>query len=175
MKLNLVVSLKEYGFEIDEHFSFDPRNFRSVIEDMEERQQGAYVFYDKDGNPLYAGRSKDLKNRFYNHLTAGCTVTRRFIVEVASVLVLTVVNQYRLEDLEAAIIYELKPEYNQIKNKGTFRRQFTEKYRHQCNSLTNDERRCHNSALENGYCWAHGGIGKRWQDLVEEEMSKLTF
>lgn len=173
--MELVDRLKDYGFEIDQHFSFDPRDFREFIEGMNERQQGAYVFYDKNNKPLYAGRSVDLKNRFYNHLTAGCTVTRRFIVEVASVLVLTVVKQYRLEDLEAAIIYELKPEYNQIKNKNTFRRQFAEKYRHQCKSLTNNERRCHNSALENGYCWAHGGVGKRWQDLVEEEMSKLTF
>lgn len=70
---------------------------------------GVYVFYDKHGDALYVGKTRDLSSRMRGHRKA------KFYPYIYSILLYKCDNGLDLDVLETLVINELRPKHNKDK------------------------------------------------------------
>lgn len=161
--------LDEYKIKMHTCFSFSHNDFKDVIAWMPEGAPGAYIMFDESNRPLYIGVTKCLKKRLYCHSKGNTKSTKEHFRKFDK---FTIINakftRYELGWLEALLIYYFKPTLNTHLNKKWWIEHFKSKYLKTCE-------KCGRYAYMNGFCYHHGGEGKKWQDYVAEDMKKLGF
>jgi excinuclease ABC subunit C len=74
---------------------------------------GVYIFKDKDANPIYVGKAKNLKNRVTSYFSNNLLPkTSQMIESAASVRFIKVASEFEALLLEANLIKKFKPRYN---------------------------------------------------------------
>jgi len=86
---------------------------RSYLRDMP-TASGVYRMLDKEGNVLYVGKAKNLKNRVSNYVSASGLSSRilRMISLTSSMEIVTTRNEAEALMLESNLIKKLKPRFN---------------------------------------------------------------
>ncbi|MDW8515140.1 GIY-YIG nuclease family protein [Priestia flexa] len=168
--------INEFEINVVEAFSFKVNDYRKILEEIPWYKTGVYIFFDENHQPLYVGKSEKIKDRLKSHFKGFSSETKMHIdnIKYCSLLLLKR-GSTSLEWLETVVINEYKPPLNTVRNKWRWERLLTPKYKHRCKGTNSRNENCGLSALENGFCKNHGGIGKKWNELVEEDMRKLGF
>jgi DNA polymerase III subunit epsilon len=77
---------------------------------------GVYIFYGKSGVPLYVGKSKNVKERVFNHfsLSAGNSLEMKIYNQVESVEIIETAGELGALLKESEMIKKLMPLYNRL-------------------------------------------------------------
>ena len=77
---------------------------------------GVYIFYGKSGQPLYVGKSKNIRDRVFNHfsLSAGNSLEMKIYNQVESVEFIETAGELGALLKESAMIKKLMPLYNRM-------------------------------------------------------------
>lgn len=76
---------------------------------------GIYKYYDSEGELLYVGKAKNLKNRvssYFNKLNVGDTKTRRLVAQIKRIEFTIVNTEFDALLLENSLIKQHQPKYN---------------------------------------------------------------
>lgn len=78
-------------------------------------QPGIYKYFDKEGELLYVGKAKNLKNRvssYFNKLNPGDNKTRRLVAQIHQIEFTIVNSEFDALLLENSLIKKHQPKYN---------------------------------------------------------------
>ena len=91
-----------------------PINIKPKILDKLPETSGIYVFYGKNGVPLYVGKSVNIKNRVRSHFTGSNTTTKDLELsqQVIDVSYIETAGELGALLKEAELVKELQPLYN---------------------------------------------------------------
>ncbi len=82
---------------------------------------GVYIFEDKDGSPLYVGKSVNLRNRVMSHFASDTKIAKEMKLSLASHNIAFIETDTEIEALllESAKVKELQPIYNRLLRRKT--------------------------------------------------------
>jgi DNA polymerase III subunit epsilon len=85
----------------------------ALIKNLPE-QTGIYIFQDEAGNPLYVGKSVNIRKRVLSHFSADHTVESEFKIaqQIANIECQTTGGELEALLLESRLVKELQPVYN---------------------------------------------------------------
>jgi DNA polymerase-3 subunit epsilon len=100
----------------------------SLVQGLSE-ETGVYIFNDKDGSPLYIGKSVNIKKRVYSHFSSDHDSESEFKIaqQIADIQTITTGSELGALLLESKLIKEMQPLHNRQlrrKQKLTLARQF---------------------------------------------------
>lgn len=96
-----------------------PTNFDESFLDGIQNSPGVYIFKDKQDNPVYIGKSVNLRNRVLSHFNQSTTLDKEMKISLATHKLETIETSTEIEALllESKLIKEKLPIYNRMLRK----------------------------------------------------------